>query len=261
MLEQLQGAVWRCHDETGSSSYLVVGDARAAMIDCGASASPLMPAIRKITDLPVELYLTHAHPDHYGAAGEFERIWLHEDEMQALPAFEETFAAFGAAPLPRERLHTFADGQRFDLGGRALLAQALRGHTPGSTIFIDDADRCMFSGDAVGSGDIVLMSLPMTSNVAQYRQELARFIAEHTAGREDYVWHGGHWHQALRPQGESNPPCRALCEDMMQLCDMLLEGKIQGEPTYERFAPGNKALRAYWGRAGIVYTAEQLTGC
>ena len=213
MFEQLAPRLWRYHDDTNSTSYLVVGESRAAMIDCGSGHVPVMPMIREITPLPVDLLLTHAHPDHYGAAAEFERVWLHEDDAKALDAMESVFTVMGVPPLPRDTLHTFSDGHVFDLGSVSLTACALPGHTPGSTVFICKALACMFSGDAVGSGDIVLMSVPKAYSLVDYRVSLLAFL-EKTAACRDYAWYAGHYHQAQREDGSANPPCYALCEDM-----------------------------------------------
>jgi len=257
MFKQIAPSIWRYHDETGSTSYLVVGSTRAAMIDCGAVARPLMADIRAITSLPVDLLLTHAHPDHYGAAAEFDAVYLHEEDIAALPVFEEAFAMMGVAPLPRQTLHPMADGQAFDLGGLRLTVCALPGHTPGSVVFLCEEAACVFSGDAVGSGDIVLMSVPLAYGLAQYRASLLAFL-ERTASCADYTWYAGHYHQAQRADGESNPPCRALVSDMTDLCGALLEGSVRGFEVEELFAPGGKAFRAYQGRAGIVYSADQF---
>ena len=257
MFEKLTDNIWRYHDQTGSTSYLVVGETRAAMIDCGAIACPLMDDIRAITPLPVDLLLTHAHPDHYGAAAEFDSVYLHEGDIAALPVFEEAFALMGVAPLSRDTLHPLADGQVFDLGGLRLTACELIGHTPGSTVFICKEARCIFSGDAVGSGDIVLMSVPLASNLRDFRASLLAFL-ERSAPYADYTWLAGHFHQAQRENGESNPPCRALCEDMAALCQALTEGSLEGFAVNEIFAPEGKAFRSYMGRAGIVYAANQL---
>ena len=257
MFEKLTERIWRYHDQTGSTSYLIVGDTRAAMIDCGAIACPLMGEIRAITPLPVDLLLTHAHPDHYGAAAEFGAVYLHEGDIAALPVFEEAFALMGVAPLSRDTLHSMTDRQVFDLGGLRLTACELIGHTPGSTVFICDELRCIFSGDAVGSGDIVLMSVPLASNLRDFRASLLSFL-ERTAPCADYTWYAGHYHQAQRESGEHNPPCRALCEDTAALCQALSDGSMEGFAVNEIFAPEGKAFRAYMGRAGIVYAANQL---
>lgn len=258
MMEQLTESVWREHDESGATSYLVVGRERAAMIDCGGTGKPVMHKIREITDLPVVLLLTHAHPDHYGSAWEFDEVWLHEEDVKALPVFEAAFSVMGIRPLDRKTLRAFSDGHVFDLGGKALAACALYGHTPGSVVFVDDADRCIFSGDAVGSGDIVLMSVPLAYDLSSYRASLEAFL-EKSMRWADYVWHSGHYHQADRGVGvPPNTPCRELIEDMVTLCGALLRGEIQGERVSEIFAPDGQARRAYSGRAGMVYSDEQV---
>lgn len=258
MMERLTDTLWRYHDETASTSYLVLGRERAVMIDCGGAGKAVMPLIRAITDLPVILLLTHAHPDHYASASEFDEVWLHEDDVGALPVFEPAFSAMGVKPLDRKTLRSFSDGQVFDLGGESLMACALRGHTPGSVVFVSEAQRCIFSGDAVGSGDIVLMSVPMADDLSAYRCSLEGFL-KRSAPWAGYTWHGGHYHQAYR--GEGQPPnllCRELIEDMARLCGKVLDGSCVGERTLERFAPNGEARRAYLGRAGIVYTDDQV---
>lgn len=256
MFEQIGKRVWRRHDLAGSTSYLVVGEKSAAMVDCGAIPCSLMAEIRTITPLPVALLLTHAHPDHYGAAADFGEVWLHEDDAAALPVFEPAFAVMGIAPLDRGRLHTFKDGHEFDLGGLTLSACHLPGHTPGSTVFVCEEEACIFFGDAVGSGDIVLMSVPLAYCLSDYRASLRAYL-DKSEGWAEYTCLSGHCHQQKRADGTENPPCRALIEDMEKLCTLLLEGKMQGEEVKEIFAPDGRAFRAYAGRAGIVYTAEQ----
>ena len=258
MMKQISKTVWRYHDMCGCTSYLVVGREKAVMVDCSMMPGPIMPMIREITQLPVELLLTHAHPDHYGAAAEFERIWMHEKDIAALDEMEPVFAGMGVKPLPRAKLCAFSGGHVFDLGGCSLLAAELTGHTPGSTVFVYDAEKMIFSGDAVGSGDIVLMAVPKAFTLSAYRQSLSAFLKESELWA-DYVWLAGHWHQADRGEGqERNDPCRALIEDMISLCDAILSGKIAGENVTEAFAPGGIAHRAYLGRAGIVYCDHQV---
>ena len=112
-------------------------------------------------------------------------------------------------------------------------------------------------GDAVGSGDIVLMSVPLAYGLSDYRDSLRTYL-ERSRGWADYTYLSGHCHQQKRADGTENPPCRALIEDMEALCGRLLAGDAQGEEVQEIFAPDGRAFRAYCGRAGIVYTAEQL---
>lgn len=257
-MERLDDGIWRFEDPTGSTAYLIVGERRAAMIDCGMGREAVMPRIREVTELPVSLLLTHAHPDHYGAADEFERVWLHEKDAAVLEEMERAFAALDARPFPRERMRAFADGEVFDLGGRRLLTLPLPGHTPGSCVFADEQTGRLFTGDAIGSGDICLMAVPLALSVAAYGRSLRAF-ARLAAPYARAEWHAGHVRQA----GEAgtagyNPPRMRVVEDMIALCDEICAGRVEGSEVEERFAPDGRARKAYWGSAGLVWLPERI---
>lgn len=256
-MERLSERAWRYHDADGCTSYLLVGDQRAYMIDTGCGREPLMPKVRSITHLDTELLLTHAHPDHYGAAHEFERIWLCGHELDCLREMEAFFDGMGVPPLPRERLCTFRDGDVFDAGGLTLEAVGLPGHTPGSCAFGYREGGMLFTGDAVGSGEIVLMAIPFASSVSAYLTSLRRFCERVQAyGGE---WYGGHSHQAGIPgTPDYHPPGLWLARDMVSLCEGLLSGVIQGTEQAEPHAPDGRALCARYGCAGMVYLNEQI---
>lgn len=116
-MEKLREGLWRLNDEAGCTAYLVIGLNRAYMIDTGMGRPPLMPQIRALTGLAVDLLLTHAHPDHFGAAGEFERIWLCADDRETLACSEPLCHRFGVPTLPVQRVRFFRDGDSFDAGG------------------------------------------------------------------------------------------------------------------------------------------------
>ena len=84
-------------------SYLLLGAARALLIDAGLGIGRIGAVVSELTALPVTAAVTHVHWDHIGGLGDFERIAVHENELQWLKAF----------PLPRERV-------------RELVSQGLR---------------------------------------------------------------------------------------------------------------------------------------
>ena len=96
-MEKLREGLWRLNDEACCTAYLVIGLNRAYMTILGWGRSPLMPQIRALTGLAVDLLLTHAHPDHFVPAGEFERIWLCEDDRETLACSEPLCHRFGVA--------------------------------------------------------------------------------------------------------------------------------------------------------------------
>lgn len=256
-VEKLREGLWRLNDAVDCTAYLAVGLKRAYMIDTGMGLMPLMPQIRAVTDLPVELLLTHAHPDHFAAAGEFERVWLCEDDREILACAEPLCRRFGVPLLTPECVSFFRNGAGFDAGGMCLKALQLPGHTPGSCAFGIPQWRELLTGDAIGSGDIVLMTLPGALSVSAYCASLERFV-EQTNDYAETEWRGGHCGQAGTPGSpDYHPPCMRVALDMIELCKRLLARQICGEAVDEPNAPGGRALRVRWGTAGMVYTTVE----
>ena len=184
--------------------------------------------------------LTHWHPDHSGLAGEIQaagdaEVYVHEADAGLVDGSEtplftdpdlqrETFDRWGMPAADRERLMGFFESVSADLGGRpadvttfgagetvavggvALEAMHLPGHTAGLTGFVvdprevpdhdpvagADATEEIFSGDAllprytpnVGGADV-----RVDGPLAAYAESLARIIerdfdAAHPGHRE-----------------------------------------------------------------------------
>jgi glyoxylase-like metal-dependent hydrolase (beta-lactamase superfamily II) len=118
------------------------------------------------------LLLTHAHPDHTGAAGSlraagselrvaapledviyaesFDRQWHdfwqeHAGVVDVEP-FHDELRAMSGGDLAVDRI--LRDGELFDLGTRQLRVVQTRGHTRGHCAYFDEANRVLLSGDA-----------------------------------------------------------------------------------------------------------------
>ena len=121
------------------------------------------------------LLLTHAHPDHTGAAKSlreagsrlrvaaplqavawtesFDRQWhefwnAHPGVVDIAPHQEE-LSAMSGGDLTVDRI--LRDDELFDLGKRQLRVVQTRGHTVGHCAYFDETNRVLFSGD-VGLG-------------------------------------------------------------------------------------------------------------
>lgn len=158
------------------SAYLIDAE-RPAVVDPGAATAlpHLLDALDEVgidpTDV-AEIVPTHAHLDHAGAAGALARecpnatVRIHErgrpflvDESRlnrlvesARDAMGEYAEAYGdPEPVPADRCESLADSDRVDLGDRTLTAIDAPGHAPHQHCLLDDADRALFAGDAVGA--------------------------------------------------------------------------------------------------------------
>ena len=106
-------------DAGNSSFYVVEGEEKAAVIDTGITAgAKILPVIRELTDKPLLLVITHAHPDHlWGAIDDFDSDLF----PNASSMISEAEWAFWSAPdvfakLPEDR-------QAFGAGARAVDCQ------------------------------------------------------------------------------------------------------------------------------------------
>jgi glyoxylase-like metal-dependent hydrolase (beta-lactamase superfamily II) len=156
-----KGGAW------GVDMYLVCGDKMALMIDLGNNyidgyennliaprenaAEELREVVQGLAGkIPLEIAVTHMHPDHDGMTGAFVSrnvtLWAAEDE---------DISALQAQHKIDPSIYTlFTPGQKsFDLGGgRIVETFQVRGHSNGGTVYILKSDKLIISGDALGSG-------------------------------------------------------------------------------------------------------------
>ena len=215
-VEKLAQGLWAIEDEFEDTLYLVEGEKRAMAIDTGMSEQPLMPLLRKLTDRPIDLALTHGHVDHMRHADEFEQVYLHEKDGGH---WRELFAGKNFSPI--------AGGDLLALGGNALIVCEAAGHTQGSVVLIDRQHEVIFTGDAIGSGDEAMLWLEDSDHVSAYAAHLEK-LEKDLQDYAGYRFFGGHRRQAKRP-GAAWPDMQNI-RDMRILCGLMLEGKAVKEP-------------------------------
>ena len=211
----------------GELCYLIEGEERALLIDGLTGIGSLKAFVRELTDLPVELVLTHGHVDHAGASFEYGACRVNPADVALLyehgdPARRYGFVTDGkpeGAFLPRRddvvplcavRTLPVYDGDKFDLGGITLEAIAVPGHTKGTLVFLDRAHRTVYSGDACNPN--TLLALPCSTTIETYKQSLLHFASFMD---EFDVLYGGHGTGAV-------PKC--IIDEALELCDEIMAG-------------------------------------
>ena len=259
-LEELCPSVYAIDDRQEESMYLVCGRERALMIDTGSNEEPLTPLIRSLWDGPVELALTHAHFDHMYHWDEFSEVSLHSEDIAAWnkvlrPVVWISSVGSGKKPkhYPMENCRPLREGDTIPLGGKELRVIHAKGHTPGSVIFADEADRLLFTGDAFGSGSYAWMWMPGCSCLSEYRQSLGELLGK-LRPYEGYTMLGGHRKQSLLPG--ANPLSITIVEDMERLCTRILEGNCQWEAKERNFGFTTYTYR--WGKAALVLRKNKI---
>ncbi|MFA5449375.1 MAG: MBL fold metallo-hydrolase [Clostridia bacterium] len=166
-ISEITNGVYLINEFDGTNCYLVVGSERALLIDTGVGYGDLLGAVRKITDLPLEVVLTHGHIDHAGGHGQFESMYMHPDDDIRFLKFLITkrirrlSVRFSLAKklgitkkdvIKRQYKFSFKnlyEGQVFELGGKTIRVRVMPGHSKGSVVFLAEEDKLMFTGDNV----------------------------------------------------------------------------------------------------------------
>lgn len=217
----------------GELCWLVRGSKRAALIDTGCGGKGLRALVEALTDLPVQVLLTHGHRDHLGGVGQFGQAWLHPADFPLVERASdpirraqfvqgkapEVFAQLPPdafpPPGPAEYL-PLSEGCVFDLGGTVLEVLETPGHTPGSVSFLDRTHRTLYTGDICARR--TLMMLPESQNLSVLRETLERL--QRLAGEYDIQLIG---HDPAIP-GEN------VLENLLECVEDILAGRDDREP-------------------------------
>ena len=260
------------------SPALIVGAERAMLIDTGLGNVDMTEQVRRVTDKPIMLVLSHAHSDHMGGIGQFEDIYLHPADIPRAKAFAASHLVYEEnPPIPQQvfisnskaqfdanpdnlfvipgtvvpdaytvhHFHPLGPDQVIDLGGRQVQILEERGHTPGEIAVLDFQSRILFAGDGISP----LFSVT-TADIHTVYSDLLHIRAQSSAFDRIYHGHFG----ALEPT--------RLCSDSIALLDAVLkilsdalDGTDPGQPA------GSENLRtcSYGGVQLYWYPSESLS--
>ena len=210
-------------DAGNSSFYVVEGEEKAAVIDTGITAgTKILPVIRELTDKPLLLVITHAHPDHMYHMDEFDEVYMCHDEKKMDP---ETLVMLTAGKLkPWEEIHDIRTDSVIPLGGTELAVCQTPGHTPGSVVVLETKQNYLFTGDAIGSGCGVWMQVPGGTSLEEYYDGLVGLMVWLVKRGGRMKFFGGHHTQVFESTAHPvyNPLSLGVLADLIDLVDLSL---------------------------------------
>lgn len=167
-------------------SYLLIGEKKAGLIDTGLGIDNIKRVTDQLTDLPIIVLTTHVHWDHIGSHGEFEHIYVHQDDEDWLrngikglsieqirkdvsrditisppESFDPaTYMPFRGAPTG-----VLNDEDKIELGNRTLTILHTPGHSPGHISILDNSTGYLFTGDLLYDQKPIYAFYPTTDPV------------------------------------------------------------------------------------------------
>lgn len=149
-------------------SFLLLGEEKAVLIDAGLGISSMRNITDQLTDLPIQVLLTHVHWDHIGNLAEYEHIFVHPADAKWLEKgigglsdqhvrqeltrnlsrmLPESFIADQYTLYKGKAEGLLVDGKCLDIGGRQIRILHTPGHSPGHVCFYDEIRGYLFTGD------------------------------------------------------------------------------------------------------------------
>ncbi len=215
---QIAENVWHISGSKGCDSYVVIGTARAAVIDTGENRRNLRVYVESITNLPLLVLNTHGHFDHTGANGKFKDCPIYmapfacrhcKDPHNYLNP-EDYDLDYTPTPI--------TEGQSIDLGDILLEAFEVPCHSPGSLAFLERKSRMIFTGDEVETGQVLIYGdMRKLCSVERYfgnMQKLKQLQNEY-----DYVC----------PAHNGSPAYKTIIDDYIVCCEKILSGEEGGK--------------------------------
>jgi glyoxylase-like metal-dependent hydrolase (beta-lactamase superfamily II) len=192
---EVEPGLYMIVDNDDTKMYLVVGSARCMLVDAGLANGNLRAFVQQLVgDKPLDVFVTHGHPDHVAALGQFEDahdVYMSHHDLAMAASFRDSM---GFA-LDLTGIFDIHEGMRFDLGGWVFDVYHVPGHSAGSMVLHDAARGVLIAGDAFGSNrptitDSLWMQFPGMATIDAYQVALLR-VRRLLAGKVR-VWYGGH---------------------------------------------------------------------
>lgn len=206
-----------CYHTTpvSSDAYLLIGNQRAIMIDCGMSKLNLKTYIDQLDICPVPIIGvidTHSHFDHTACNGLFGHAFLHPAAVSGI----RSGCQKDPEHYPPEYNITYVqEGDTIDLGGRILRFFEIPAHDSGSIAILDERERLLFTGDEVESGWMKL-NLRCTDTYP------GQTVEKHIANMRRLKSMASSF-DALCPSHHGNLICVETLDDFITCGGMLLE--------------------------------------
>jgi glyoxylase-like metal-dependent hydrolase (beta-lactamase superfamily II) len=157
---------------------------KGVVVDPGGDIEQIEAAIAQVGMVPEKILLTHGHIDHAGAAAELrERLGgipiegPHVYERPLLDNLEKQGEAYGIPARAVTPDRWLDDGDTVSAAGHTFEVLHCPGHSPGSVVLVNRAQRFALMGDVLFQGSIGRTDLPLGNHEALMRSIRTKVMA------------------------------------------------------------------------------------
>lgn len=207
--------------------FLFVGETDAVLIDTGFPDSNVIEEVKKITNLPVRIYMTHGDFDHTGGLSKVGECFIHKEDFNLVPE--------GVVK------HELKDGDSISCGEYNFNVVQVPGHTYGSCAFIEENKGFAITGDGIQRNGTIFM-FGDSRNFQKYIESLRKMV--HLVKEKKIA--------AIYPSHSEYPLPSDSVEKVLEDAENLFSGKIPPIKKHD-FMPCNVYSGAF---TGFLYQPE-----
>lgn len=202
-------------DFDDTKMYVILGSQRALLIDAGLGSGDLLGFVEQlIGDRPLDVVITHGHPDHIALMGQFQgkyAVYMNHIDLPLVHRFVQQMGY----EIDTDQIIDLREGAVFDLGDRTYVVYDVPGHSMGSIVLFDEQNGILIAGDAVGSNrptitDSLWMQFPGMAKIDEYLSTLQIFrgkikgkVKEIYGGHNDEPFYGEVYLENLQRAAQS----------------------------------------------------------
>ena len=248
--------------------YLLLGQEKALLIDCGFGYEDIHPIIASITKLPVMLAVTHGDPDHALGASSFSDVWIHPLDYGKLldndqSDVRETMLTYRYNKMPQLKgeidemdflnrkignrvvPHFIKNHDVIDLGGKHVEVFHTPGHSYGHVMFLEQESGRLFSGDQLSAhniwhflGEDEQAPYAMTLHSMKHLKTYSSMIKE------------------LYPAHDIYPIGLTYLDDLIVCLERELEENYREDKPF--YSPMGNGYQHYYKTVNLIYSDERL---